>query len=232
MVLVLLVAVVSTVAYFQKTRDLATIKANMKQLEEIRRAFRDSPYYKRREGPVAVACEDPQIRRLLKQTIDETKDLRDKLNNPDYFLHTDRDEWKRQLRNHPIRILLQQQLQKLQNGQNQADPVNNWFVLDSKGLFLARSPVDPLSSIGKNFAWRTYFHGGDQDFDNLQDYLKYAAGEHVSEPHLSATLHSQHEGIPLWAVTAQVLDEKGEFVGVVGLRVRIGKTPESPPAPR
>jgi predicted Ser/Thr protein kinase len=230
MVLVLLVAVVSTVAYVHTNAALATAEKTLKQEEGIRGAFRDSPYFKRREGVIADASEDPTIRRLLKKTIDETKDLRDKLNNPKFLHHRDREEWKRQLGEHPTRILLQQQLQLLREDHKQAEPIHNWFVLDPEGLLLAREPAEP-SFIGDNFAWRTYFHGGDRDYDNFQDYLNNAAGEHVKKPDLSATLESPSAGGLLWAVSAPVLGVKDEFVGVVGLRVKI-RAPDAPPAPR
>ena len=150
----------------------------------------------------------------------------DKLNNPN-LRRTDRKEWKRQFRKHPTRILLQQQLQVLRNGQNQTEPIHNWFLLDSKGLLLAQDPAAPLS-IGKNFAWRTYFHSGNRDYKDLQDYLNNVADEHVTKPQLSATLRSQHTDKPLWAVSAAVMDD-GKFIGVVGLRVIIGQTPDASP---
>lgn len=220
-VLVGLVAVVTMVGFYRTNAALDTAKATLEQEEGFRWAFRDSPFFKRREEAVVDVSEDPAFRSLLKKTIDATRDLRRELNKPDLNA-TDREKWGRQLQENPTRILLQQQLQKLRKDHNQAEPIYNWFVLGPEGLFLAREPAQRLS-VGKSFAWRTYFHGGPRDYKNRLDYLNNAAGEHLNKPHLSAALQSKLTKVPLWAVSAPVI-EKSEFIGVVGLRVEIRET--------
>ncbi len=226
MVLVLLVAVVSTVAFVVTNARLATVKSTLKQEEGIREAFRDSPYFKRREVVIIDASKDLTIRELLKKTSDETKELRDNLNNPKFLHHRDREEWRRQLVEHPTRMLLQHQLQRLRQGDQEAKPNYNWLVLDSKGLQIARDPALSNEFIGVSFSRRAYFHGGERDYDSLLAYIDNAKGEHVKTTHLSPTLESPAGGL-LWAVSAPVFDEKGDFVGVVGLRVKIGDAPDA-----
>ena len=77
-----------------------------------------------------------------------------------------------------------------------------------------------------SFSRRAYFHGGERDYDSLLAYIDNAKGEHVKTTHLSPTLESPAGGL-LWAVSAPVFDEKGDFVGVVGLRVKIGDAPDA-----
>ena len=257
-VLVALVTVVTMAGYYKITAALATAEAARQEAEDqrdeartahqeaenqrdkaraalqqedrFRQALLETPAFQVRKEVVATVAEDPTFLERLAETIRETKELRKKLNDPTLDAE-DKPDLKKQLQQNAARMKLQEWLELRNSHKSKAVPVNNWFVLDSKGLFLARSPAAPLSSIGKNFAWRTYFHGGTRDYDSLQDYLKYAADEHVTEPHLSAALNSQHEGIPLWAVSAPVLDEKGEFIGVVGVRVRIGQSADDAPTP-
>ncbi len=231
MVLALLAAVVATVGYVQTNAALITAERALEQEDRIRQALLDTPAFQVRKEAVGNVAKDPTFLKLLVETLRETKELRDKLN--DLTLDSkdkEKEHFKGQLQQHADRKALQNGLKKLLKRQNQAAPVNNWFVLDSRGLFLAREPAAP-SSIGKNFAWRTYFHGGTRDYEDLQDYLNNAADKHVTKPHLSAAFDSKHTGLPLWVVSAPVLDEKGEFVGVVGLRVKIGEAPDASPAP-
>ena len=139
---------------------------------------------------VVDVIKDPRFVKLLNETIHQTEDLRGKLNDPGLD-DNDRKALKLDLQSHAARKLLHKGLQNLQDReqQKQAEPAYNWFVLDSNGLFLAREPARPLS-IGENFAWRTYFHGGLRDCDGLQDYLNEAAGKHLVEAHLSAAFDS------------------------------------------
>ena len=132
---------------------------------------------------------------------------------------------------HPARMKLQEWLELRNEMETDAQPVVNWFVLDSKGLLLARAPVNPVdpSTIGNNYARRTYFHGGPGDYKDLQDYLNSGA-EPLTRTHLSAAFESESTRTPLWAVSEPVFDEK-DVVAIVGLRVKIGKAPDESSAP-
>ena len=221
--LVLLVAVVAAVGYYQTKAALDAAEAALQQEGQFRLALAETPAFERRKEAVVAVAQDRILLKLWADTIRETMDLRGKLNDPDLDPQ-DRKKLKADLRSHDVREQLQERLKELRKLQNRAEPVYNWFLLDSKGLLVAREPARP-EFIGDNFAWRTYFHGGDRDYDDLQDYLNNAAGEHVRKPHLSAALESPSAGGPLWAISAPVTDHDGKFVGVVGLRIRIGPSP-------
>ena len=71
------------------------------------------------------------------------------------------------------------------------------FVLDARGRMLAVAYDQqeiPTKSVGWNFAFRSYFHGGPADLD---DYGKEDLPDHVQpilEPHLSAAFLSTSTG--------------------------------------
>ena len=229
MLLVLIVAVVTMDGYYRTTAALNTAEHALEQEVGFRQALLDTTAFQLRKEIVGNVAKDPRLLELLEKTILETKDLRDKLNVPKLGAE-DKKRLKDQLQQHASRKELQQHLRELVKEQNQAAPVHNWFVLDSKGLLLAREEASRLV-IGENYARRTYFHGGTRDYKDLQDYLDNAADNHVNKPHLSAALKSQSTGKPLWAVSTEVLDKEKVFVGVVGLRVEIGQIDTSPARP-
>jgi hypothetical protein len=99
--------------------------------------------------------------------------------------------------------------------------VVGWFLNDARGVQIARVPERP--TIGKNFGWRTYFHG--QAADRPESW-RPGPGVHITRTHLSAVFTSQ--AINRWVVTvsAPIFDERPEgktFLGVVALIVEVGR---------
>jgi hypothetical protein len=82
-------------------------------------------------------------------------------------------------------------------------------------------------TIGKNYAWRSYFHGMSPR-DGWKDYdprWRPAPGEHVKKTELSAAFTSQASNQWIVAVTCPVYEKPpsdGEFLGVVALTVNVG----------
>lgn len=108
--------------------------------------------------------------------------------------------------------------------------VASWFVCDAQGLQVASAfsadGVQP--TIGKNYAYRTYFTGGPNDLvtyrDRLTTYDIPGVNEprkHIEEAHLSAAFASQATGT--WKVAFSIpVYRSGEFLGVLAATVDMG----------
>lgn len=99
------------------------------------------------------------------------------------------------------------------------------FVLDARGTILAVSYHQPTESksLGKNFAYRTYFHGGPEDLEDKT--LRPPDVDHIRESHLSSafrsvTTNDWKVGVstPIWSEPG----EGGEFLGVMVAAVAVG----------
>ncbi len=128
-------------------------------------------------------------------------------------------EQRTQLEQHPQRQALQQTLQDLQDKSKQKG-IASWFVTNEQGIHLAAAFDSPTakSSIGRDYSYRTYFHGGPTD--------------HPSEPkpirqtHLSAVFQSTITGIWKLAVSTPVTNSDGRLLGIVALTVELGRIGE------
>ncbi|MDX1964991.1 MAG: serine/threonine protein kinase [Pirellulales bacterium] len=96
----------------------------------------------------------------------------------------------------------------------------SWFLTDARGLQVARLPAS--QTIGQNYAWRTYFHGGARD--QAPDW-RPAPAESLKRTHLSAVYRSQSS--KRWSVAISTplfkLDGSQEFLGVLALTFEVGK---------
>src|SRR5262249_50881187 len=135
------------------------------------------------------------------------------------------------------RQALQERVEALLHDPDEPD-VSSWFVTDSTGLQLARAPAE--DTLGKSFAWRSYFTGQNEDLPETQHPNP---DEHIKSTNLSAVYYSQVND--RWTVTIStpifVEDEaaaqkdeehRGTFLGVVGVSVDVHKfleIPESAP---
>jgi hypothetical protein len=166
----------------------------------------------------------------------------DELNRPD--LDEDRRDLLRQsLKASPIIQTVQQQLES----QSRSRPgVFGWFVLERDGLQIARTPMN--TTVGQNYAWRAYFHGGRLDFSSQQQYL---ASEKSTLRHtvLSPAFLSQVTdrwviviSAPIFArVDADATEESPgdelhpstelqKFLGIVGIMFELGHFADLPGA--
>jgi len=146
-------------------------------------------------------------------------DLRRQLNDPNLAEST-REQLRAKFVALPARRELQERVEALL--QDPAEPnVATWFVTDPMGLQLARAPAE--DTVGQNFAWRTYFHGRDEDYP--RDW-RPQPDDHIKETNLSAVFYSQVND--RWTVTISTPvmteapeGEEAKFLGVIGLSVDV-----------
>jgi hypothetical protein len=140
--------------------------------------------------------------------------LRDRLNEPtdnQNSLEAGREEF----REAAARQALQKRLEYLLADATEPS-VASWFVCDTRGLQMARAPSNIV--IGRNYAWRTYFHGGPADLD---PNWRPTDGERLKQTTLSTVFRSQATGRWIVGISTPVVSD-GEFLGVVALTVEVG----------
>jgi hypothetical protein len=167
---------------------------------------------------------DPQLQRLLAETVENEElsrslvRLRDPAASPDSLAAL-----RAEFRAHPKRQALQRYVDALLSDPRKPR-VSSWLVCDAAGTQLAGAFAsgDPRPTIGKNYAYRTYCHGGPADLDESERPLP---GKRISHTHLSALLLSTATGTWKVAVSTPVYrdgDVEGEFLGVAALTLEVG----------
>lgn len=93
-----------------------------------------------------------------------------------------------------------------------------WLLLSSRGLMIARSPS--ADAIGRDYAYRTYFHGGPRDLDPHEPLVKRSNGEleHIRSTHLSAVLMTEITARHV-AVISTPVQHQDKFLGVLGIMI-------------
>jgi len=100
------------------------------------------------------------------------------------------------------------------------DGVASWFFCDANGVQVLRAP-ETENTIGKDFAWRTYFHGGPSD---QEETWRPAPGEHIRGTTLSDVYQSKATSRWIVAIATPVFGNSPEkFLGVVAMTVAIGR---------
>ncbi|MFO0871236.1 MAG: serine/threonine protein kinase [Pirellulales bacterium] len=129
---------------------------------------------------------DPTLRRALAeiQQDGELQPLLAQLDDPN-LPESVRDTLRKRLLEHPGSCELQESLRSVAQ---ESRGVFGWFVLARNGLQVARWPAN--STIGVNYAWRTYFHGEPHDFADLRAY-RASSRPRIRDTHLSAAFVSQ-----------------------------------------
>ncbi len=97
----------------------------------------------------------------------------------------------------------------------------SWFVCNTQGTHLAAAfDTQPSRTpIGRNFSYRTYFHGGRQDVS--LDASQQAPRQHIRQTHLSAAFPSTATDAWKVAVSTPIIKD-GQFVGILALTVELG----------
>jgi serine/threonine protein kinase len=99
---------------------------------------------------------------------------------------------------------------------------SSWFITDARGLQIARWPGSQTT--GRNFAWRSYFHGGKAD---QREQWRPGPDEHVKDTQLSAPYKSQSSNRWVVAATTPIYyrdaNDRQQFLGVVGSSIEIGE---------
>ena len=163
-------------------------------------------------GALNEALKHPEIAELLGKLSDRQRD------------EAELEQLRQEFRGHEVLEKLQQKFVALIPPEMMPEEaVASWFFCDANGLSVVRVP--PSQTIGKDYAWRSYFHGGPDDERRPED-------DHVKTTRLSAVFRSQATQRWIVAVSAPVFSEpseeskKGEFLGVVALTVEVGRFTE------
>jgi hypothetical protein len=149
----------------------------------------------------------------------------------------EREGLREEFRSHPLRQALQQRLEELL-----ADPdevrVESWFVNGPDGTQLARAPQE--KTIGKNYGWRSYFHGGNEDH---AESWRPGGDDHIEQTNLSSVYYSHVTdrwtvtiSTPIYMEEPSPADGNGEvaparrFLGVLGVSVDVDRFLDIPEA--
>ena len=133
-----------------------------------------------------------------------------------------------QLQSHPLRKAIQHWTARLPLAGDR--PAFAWFVLQSAGLQIARHPEAEggEKTIGENYAWRAYFHGGERDRERS---WRASQGQHLRGSHLSPPFLTEFTDEWVIVISTPIHERpagQGEFLGVLGLMIRVGSFAELP----
>jgi tRNA A-37 threonylcarbamoyl transferase component Bud32 len=179
---------------------------------------------------VEEAARDPVLGNAMVTALSspQLNELRMKLSDP--LAEAESAMLRPQLVVHPARKAIQDWVES-RFSQSNPNEVFAWFVQDDHGLQLARAPVGN-DNIGKNYAWRTYFHGGDADLSDLDEYLETAPNLRLTNTKLSEPFLTETTEQDVIAVSTPV-ERDGRFLGVVGVFLYVNPpVPESNSAAR
>jgi hypothetical protein len=177
---------------------------------------------------VEQVAHDDHLRDALKAALakPEFRELLRKLGDP-ALSDADRESLQQKFREDPEREKIQKCFRALiralipESAMPRTDEeVASWFFCDAQGISTARIPEG--STLGKNFAWRSYFHGGSRD---MEESWRPEPGKHLQGTALSAVFRSQ--ATSKWAVafSTPVFDDSPEkkFIGVVAMTMELGR---------
>jgi hypothetical protein len=139
----------------------------------------------------------------------------------------EREKLRKQFREDPDRKALQKCFTSLippALRPREEEEVASWFFCDAGGISTVRVPEG--KTIGKDYAWRSFFHGGLKDLD---EKWRPPPGEHISGTTLSVVFRSQATSKWIVAVSTPVVQEedgKTEFLGIVAMTIEMGKLVE------
>lgn len=161
---------------------------------------------------------DDLSRQLSDPTLDETR----------------RKELRAEFLYHEKRKPLQDRIEAvIQN--SEYPPAASWITTDHRGTHLAdefNTPIEPEKSpIGKNYGWRTYFTGLEED---LPRDKRPEAGTHITETFPSPVFQSTVTFTWKIAITGPVYKynpatNENDFLGIVGVTVEMGSFTRSIP---
>ncbi len=177
---------------------------------------------------------DRDFTRAFVETIESESlaTMRRQLSDPNRNMDPVNATVRERFRSHPSRQKLQPFLEKRMSDPNGEYPdAASWFITDRQGNQLAGVFDSGKSdTIGKNYSFRTYFTGEQQDIKgNRKAERAYPVAEDpnqrkiISEPHLSASFPSEASGLWKVAFSAPVLHpQTAESIGIVAVTVNLG----------
>ena len=126
---------------------------------------------------------------------------------------------RKELTQHALRNGLQEKLESFL-GDPSKPPAATWFVVDKRGNSVALALPDNTgrSTVGINFAWRSYFHGGPNDLDET---IRTPLVQPLTSTQLSALFPSKATNVWKVAVSTPIMKD-GELIGILALTVEMG----------
>jgi serine/threonine protein kinase len=223
----ILLAIVALVAWLWFSRSWEQSRAALtdRALESLRFASRNVAVVagnalEQRFEIVERIAADPELSTLLAEfnSEEELNTIGGKLSDPN-IAEMQLQPYREQLKKHPLQEKLQKHLQALVTDQNRFEYAS-WFVTDTRGLQIARSPES--TTIGQNYAWRSYFHGGTRDKERV---IRANDVTPLPRTQLSAVYRSQSTKHWSVAISTPVRKQDGsqEFLGVLALTFEVGK---------
>ncbi len=178
----------------------------------------------RRLSAVEQIAQSEPLRRLLSQYLSQTQVQQslDRLN--DAGLEAEQREALRiTFRDDPQRKMVQQQFYRFLPPKmlpEKSEDSASWFFCDARGTAVLR--IGQGDTIGRNFSWRSYFHGGPTD---MPENWRPEAGQHIRQAKISAVFRSQATNRWVVAIAAPVYDSdlSRHFLGIVATTVEVGK---------
>jgi eukaryotic-like serine/threonine-protein kinase len=178
----------------------------------------------RRYQLVGVVANSDRFREAIKDAMGkpEFKRLVEQLNDPN-IAEDDRDTAVDKFRDNADRKELQRVFASLippMDRPRDEEEAASWFFCDAQGLSIVHVPQS--RTIGTNYAWRSFFHGGLRDMDET---WRPEPGGHLKGTTLSAVFRSQATSRWVVAISTPVFDEssKKNFLGVVAMTVEVGR---------
>ncbi len=161
--------------------------------------------------PLKKSLEKPEFRELLS-----------KLSDPN-LPEEEKNALQEKFRDNPERKKLQKCFHSLIPAAVRPRPeeeVASWFFCDPRGVSTVRMPE--ASTLGKDYAWRSFFHGGPRD---MPESWRPKPGKNLEQTSISAVFRSQATSKWVVAVSTPVFDDSREkkFLGVVACTSQVNR---------
>ncbi len=167
------------------------------------------------------AASDAELETQSTQVVDQLDPLLAALANPE-LSEEDLEAAKQRFEGEPIRSALQSRIDALMSDESYPK-VASWFVCGPRGTHLAGAFNHPVTStIGNNFAYRTYCYGGLKDLEDPK--ARPMPEQHVQCTSLSAPLFSKSTNRWKIAVSTPMYrrDDPTQLLAVLVLTVDVG----------
>jgi len=211
------------------------------QLSALRVADIASKELQRRFEAVEQVAASPPLRQAILQAVEDPdfSKLAEELSDPKWLERRSSESIRRaweerveRFRRHPVRAGLQRAFAEALppwmpapdiEGAEAEGQAASWFFCEPHGVSTVRVPES--QTIGVNYAWRSFFH---QLPDDQEPAWRPGTLERLGSPRLSAVFRSQASHNWIVAVSAPVYadDQRGKFLGVVALTVRVDRLVE------
>jgi len=230
----LLLAVVTWFAWMgfsgavRQSNEALTRRALEAEGFAARYAARTTAYeLERRFQAVEQLAQNPEWRRGLASALaqPDLQELLSQLSRP-YLPAEESARLREQFLAHPARAAIQADLaERIPEAMRPGGPngIAAWFFCDARGVQTIRVPDTVGATIGANFAWRGYFHGGGADRDDVA--WRPEPDDHIQTTTLSDVYLSRANGEWMVAISSPVFDDSLEkkFLGILAITIEVGR---------